>query len=205
LSFISNEDYEHIKQIINQGCPSHLNFEEDYKNKHRILWKGNQKTFLNYPKVTAKTMSKEEKNSHILPFKSWTVHFSPYCHSTLQGIREKYRKFRVIFDSSTQTSPDEVVLTHVTPMDHEATIDFGTAKTKLLTNIYNWCISFPDEVIYLALADITACFCFPRLSTDVAIAFGFLAEALYFVSTSHVFGSTLQLALGKHFNERYSN
>jgi hypothetical protein len=73
-------------------------------------------------------------------------------------------------------------------MDHEA-IDFGTTKTKLLTNIYNWCISFPDEAIYLALADITTRFCFLRISADVAGAFGFLAEAFYCVSTSHVFGS----------------
>jgi hypothetical protein len=88
-----------------------------------------------------------------------------------------------------QSRPDEVVLNQVTPTDHEATIDFGTAKTKVLTNIYNWRVSFPDEVVYLALADITACFCFPRLSANVAGAFGFLAEGHYFAPTSHVFGS----------------
>ena len=125
----------------------------------------------------------------MLPFKSWIVYFSPYCRATPQGIREKYEKFRVIFDSSTQSSPDEVVLNHVTPTDQEAPIDFGTAKRKLLTNIYNWRVSFPDEVIYLALADITACFRFPRISADVTGAFGFLAETLYFISSSHVFGS----------------
>ena len=134
-------------------------------------------------------MNKEEKNSHVLPFKHWVVHFSPYCCATPQGICEKYGKFRVIFDSPTQTSPDKIVLNQVTLTDHEATINFGTAKTKLLTNIYNWCISFPDEVIYLALADITVCFRFPRLSANVAGAFGFLAEGLYFASTSHIFGS----------------
>jgi hypothetical protein len=88
----------------------------------------------------------------------------------------------------TQTSPDEVVLNQVTPTKNKATIDFGMAKTKLLTNIYNWRISFPDEVIYLALANITACFCFPRIPANIAGAFGFIAEAFYFVSTSHIFG-----------------
>jgi hypothetical protein len=63
------------------------------------------------------------------------------------------------------------------------------AKTHLLINIYNWRISFPTEPILLALADITACFQFPRLSADVTGAFGFLVESLYFISTSHVFGS----------------
>ncbi len=66
---INRKDCKHIKQIIDQGCPSHLDFEEDYENKHYVLQKGNQQTFLQHPKVTAKTMNKEEKNSHVLPFK----------------------------------------------------------------------------------------------------------------------------------------
>jgi hypothetical protein len=58
-SLISGKDCEHIKQIINQCCPFRLDFEEDYKNKHLVLQKGNQQTFLKYPKVTAKAMNKE--------------------------------------------------------------------------------------------------------------------------------------------------
>jgi hypothetical protein len=100
---INSKDCEHIKQIIDQGCPSHLDFEEDYENKHYVLQKGNQQTFRQHPEVTAKTMNKEEKNSHVLPFKIWVVYFSPYCQVTPQGIQEKYEKYRVIFDSSTQT------------------------------------------------------------------------------------------------------
>ncbi len=42
-SLISNQDCEHIKRIINQGCPSYLDFEEDYENKHQDLQRGNQK------------------------------------------------------------------------------------------------------------------------------------------------------------------
>jgi hypothetical protein len=77
----------------------------------------------------------------------------------------------------------------VTTTDHEAIIDFRLAKTNLFINIYNWRVSYPDETIYLALADITACFRFPRISANVTGAFGFMAEGYYFLSTSHVFGS----------------
>jgi hypothetical protein len=83
---ISNKDCGRIKHIINQGCPSHLDFEEDYDNKHAVLQKGNQQTFLQHPDVTAKAMNKEEENSHVLPFKHWMVYFSPYCRATPQGI-----------------------------------------------------------------------------------------------------------------------
>ena len=187
--YIDEVDCEHIKRIIDQGCPSYLDFEEEYENKHMVLRKGNQQTFLQFPEVTAKAMNKEEKNSHVLALREWVVHFSPYCSATPQGIWEKYGKHRVIFDSSTQTCPHEIVLNHETSTDGEAIIDFGMAKIQLLINIYNWRISYPTEVIFLALADITACFRFPRLSADVTGAFGFLAEFLYFISTSHVFGS----------------
>jgi hypothetical protein len=50
-------------------------------------------------------------------------------------------------------------------------------------------VSLPNEIIHLTLANITACFCFPRISAVVAGAFGFIAELKYFVSTSHVFAS----------------
>jgi hypothetical protein len=175
---ISSKDCKHIKRIIDQGCPSHLNFEEDYKNKHYVLQKGNQQTFLQHPEVTAKTMNKEEKNSHVLPFRIWVVYFSPFCRATPQGIQEKYGKFCVIFDSLMQTSPDEVVLNHQTSMDCKAVIDFGRAKTNLFNNIYNWRVSYPKEIIHLALANITACFRFPRILADVTGTFGYVAKGL---------------------------
>ena len=147
-------DCEHIKRIIYQECPSHIDFKKDYDNKQMVLQKGNQQTFLWFLEVTTKTMNKEKKNSHVLSFRQWLVYFL---------IPEKYRKHRVIFDSSMQTSPDEIVLNHETSTDNEAIIDFGKTKTNLLINIYNWKISYPLEIILLALADITACFHSPRL------------------------------------------
>jgi hypothetical protein len=77
----------------------------------------------------------------------------------------------------------------MTPIENEAEIDFGRAKMKFLTSIYNWRISYPDETICIALADITACFRFPRILADITGAFGFVADGLFFLATSHIFGS----------------
>jgi hypothetical protein len=65
-----------------------------------------------------------------------------------------------IWDGSTKISPVQIVLNEQTSMEFEAIIDFGTAKMRLLISIYNWRISFPKETIYVALADMTACFLF---------------------------------------------
>jgi hypothetical protein len=42
------------------------------------------------------------------------------------------------------TSPNDVVMNHETSMEGKAVIDFGQAKTRLLINIYNWRVSYPD-------------------------------------------------------------
>ena len=59
--YIDDVDCKHIKQVINLGCPSHIDFEEDYNNKHKVLQKGNQQTFLQFPEVTANAMNEEKR------------------------------------------------------------------------------------------------------------------------------------------------
>ena len=54
----------------------------------------------------------------------------------------------IIWDGSTKTSADQIVLNEQTSIEFEAIVDFGTAKMKLLVSIYNWRISFPKETIY---------------------------------------------------------
>jgi hypothetical protein len=48
----------------------------------------------------------------------------------------------------------------VAPVNNEAPITFGTTEMLFYTDIYNTRISFPDEPILLATADIKACFRF---------------------------------------------
>jgi hypothetical protein len=109
-----------------------------------------------YPEIVSKTMNKEDKHSH-LPVKLWVLHFSPYCHHTAQGMLVKPSKNpRVIFDASKKGDPHEVVLNEIMTREFEANIAFDLAKLKLLQGIYNWRVSQPKSIIYLALADICA-------------------------------------------------
>ncbi len=189
--YIDAVDAEHIKCILSMGCPSIIDFEESSEMKATIIEKGNQATFKMYLDIVKKTMNKEDRNSHLLPVKLWVLRFSPYCHHTAQGILVKPGKNpRVIFDASTKGEPHEVVLIEITPTKFEAIIDFGKTKMSLLITIYNWRVGYPLKRIYLALADMTACFRFPRIHADVTgRPFVFLAEDLYFLATRMVFGS----------------
>ncbi len=51
LPFIDEVDANHIKQILMQGCPSQINFEETLDMKASIIKKGNQVTFKTYPEI----------------------------------------------------------------------------------------------------------------------------------------------------------
>ncbi len=188
--YISKGDAIHIKQILTQGCPSNLQVSEPSAMKDEIIMLGNQQTFHMYPELVTKTMNKEEHNSHLIALKLWVLHCSPFCRSTAQGIQIKPGKNpRIISDSSTKTRALQWVLNEMTPIKNKSGIDFGMAKMKFLTSIYNWRISYPGMTIYIALADIMACFCFPRILDDITGAFGFVADELFFLATSHVFGS----------------
>jgi hypothetical protein len=189
-SHVNKTDVAHIKCILTQGCPAKISFGETLAMKALIIKKGNQAMFKMYPETVTKTMNKEDRHSHLLPIKLWVLHFSPWCRHMAQGMQVKPgKKPRVIFDASTKGDTHEVVLNKITTTKFEANITFGLAKLKLLQGIYNWRISHPDSKIYLVLADITACFRFPQIHTDVTGAFGFMAEGLYFLTTSMVFGS----------------
>jgi len=170
--------------------------------KDSIIQKSNQATFKMNPEIVTKTITKEDKHSHVLPVKLWVLHFSPWCRHTAQGMQIKPGKNpHVIFDASTKGHPHKVVLNDMMNTEFEANVTFGRAKLKLLQRIYNLRVSHPNCKIYLALADISACFRFPRVNADLTGAFRFMAEKMYFLATSMVFGSTTSASSWEPFRQ----
>jgi hypothetical protein len=186
LPYIDQQNVKHISWILTNGCPSYINFEEVSDMKSFIIEKGNHATFKMYPETVTKTMNKEDKHSHLLPLKFQVLHFLPWCCHTAQGMLIKPGKNpQVMFDASTKGSLHEVVLSEFTCTEFEANVDFGHAKMNLLCRIYNWRVSYLREIIFLALADITACFRFPRIHADLTGAFGFSAKQLFFFGNKY--------------------
>jgi hypothetical protein len=61
-------------------------------------------------------------------------------------------------------------------------------------DIYNTHISYPTATILLGLADVKACFRYPRIHTDLTGAFGFITDELYNLATAMVFGLTASVS-----------
>ncbi len=84
----------------------------------------------------------------------------------------------------------DIVMNQVTPVSCEAPITFGHVKIQLYIDIYNTRLSNPTTTILLGMADIKACFRFPRIHPDLTGVFGFVADGYYNPATAMVFGST---------------
>ena len=70
---------------------------------------------------------------------------------------------RVVWDGTTKIEWDDVVLNEISQSEGEPEVTFGMAKVLFYQYVYNLRVSFPNEPIFLALADVKACFRYPRI------------------------------------------
>ncbi len=96
----------------------------------------------------------------------------------------------------------DIVMNQVTPVSREAPITFGHVKIQLYIDIYNTRISHPTATTLLGMANIKACFRFPRIHPNLTGAFGFMAGSYYNLATAMVFGSTMSATRWSHSGER---
>ncbi len=150
-----------------------------------MIEQGNSKSFNANTNLVLKTLNKENRYSHLIPLDEIMCRFSPYCHHTIQTMVIKAgENDRLCWDGLTTIKPTNIVMNQVTPIIHEATITFRHVKMQLYSDIYNTRISYPTLTILLAMADVKACFCFPRIHADLTEAFGFLAGGYFNLATA---------------------
>ena len=136
-----------------------LKFEEESDSKLSAIKRGNQKKFTQNPEIVDRVINKEDRYSHLLPLYLW-VHFlgENFRHNSQGLVIEEGKNLRLVWDGSTMYTPMDIVMNNMTPTEEEAEVTFRLVKILFYWLIYNLRVSFPDEVIYLALADIKACF-----------------------------------------------
>lgn len=147
----------------------------------KIMSRGNQKIFIQYSDRAVKVLcNKEEKNSHTFHLHKWVCHLVPNMRHTAHGMRMKDRKGSEVWDGFTKFKPLDILMNDYTSIGNEPEVTFWTAKTDFYWLIYNSRASYPEAPILLDLADIKACFRFPRIHPGLTGACGFPAANLYF-------------------------
>ncbi len=190
-SYITAKDYDHIEQILLDGCPAELLFTEPLDNKLKMIRQGNSKSFNDNPDLVRKAMNKEDRYSHLVSIDEDICHASAYLHHTIQTVVMKLGKTDcLVWDGTTILLALDIVMNQVTLVTCEVPVTFGHVKIQLYIDIYNMRVSHPNDVILLGMADIKACFCFPRIHPNLTGAFGFMAGGYYNLATAMVFGST---------------
>ncbi len=58
--YITAEDYNHIEQILIDGCPAELMVTEPLDNKLKMIRQGNSKSFNDNPNLVRNAMNKED-------------------------------------------------------------------------------------------------------------------------------------------------
>ncbi len=147
-------------------------------------------------------MNKEDRYSHLVLMDLLLCKLSPYLHHTMQTIIIKDGKNNhIVWDGLTVTQLTDIVMNQVTPVAKEAPVTFGHVKSQIYMDIYNMRISYPTAMILLGLADIKACFRYPRIHTDLTGAFGFIADKLYNLAMAMVFGLTVSASSWEAFRQ----
>ena len=189
--YIDPADMAHITRILTKGCPAQLQFALPREQKMRMIRHGNQKSILNNQEEIRKTMNKEEKHCHIVPFFPFVCRFANMAQCVPQGMVLRIGSDpRIVWDGSTKIEPNDVVMNDIIPMELEAPTTFGGSKEKYIAHIYNTRASYQNENIDLAAADVKCAHRYPRVAPDLAAAFGFYIQGMYFsITTAVVFGS----------------
>mmetsp|Transcript_38437 Transcript_38437/g.92017 ORF Transcript_38437/g.92017 Transcript_38437/m.92017 type:complete len:864 (+) Transcript_38437:1-2592(+) len=197
---ISQEDRDHIERILNLQAPAEFNWEEPAQHKAAFLRRGNSPTVAQHAATVTKTLNKEERNHHLMPFPGWVGRFSNTARHVQQTILVKNgKKARLIWNGTAKRYSWEYSMNEVTPTEKEAPITFGYVYLAFCVWLWNLRISYPNEEIYLAFIDISSCFRWPRIAPDLVGAFGFVMGSIYFAANAMVFGSVVSASTWEPF------
>jgi hypothetical protein len=69
--FVTPEVLSQMERILTTGCPSYFNWEEDAANKRAFVSHCNLPSIAQHDELVVKTLTKEVRNSHLIPMAWW--------------------------------------------------------------------------------------------------------------------------------------
>lgn len=199
---VSEEVREHMDRVLNLQVPASFNWEEPAWHKAAFLNRGNSTTVARHAEEVTKTLNKEERNHHVMPFPGWLCRFASTARHVPQTVIDKEGKsLRLIWNGTDKAYYYEDAMNDpaITPTTKELECTFGYVYLAFCVWLWNLRISYPDEEIYLAFIDISSCFRWPRICPDLIGAFGFVIGQIYFAANAMVFGSVVSASTWEPF------
>ncbi len=137
--YITFDNFNRIKRILLDGCPTEPMFTEPLDNKKlKMIRQGNSKSFNDNPDLVRKAMSKENWSSHLMPINEDICRASAYLHHTIQTVVIKPGKNDgLVWNGTTILLALDIVMNQVTPVTCKAPVTFGHIKIQLYIDIYN--------------------------------------------------------------------
>ena len=83
---VSDIDLQHICCILTSGCLAEFNWEELVENKETLIRRGNNPSVDRNIEIVTKTLNKEERNNHVVPFARWVARGSSVARCAPQTI-----------------------------------------------------------------------------------------------------------------------
>ncbi len=131
--YITAKDYNHIEQILLDGCPAELMFTEPLDNKLKMIGRGNLKSFNDNPDLVRKAMNKKDWYSHLVPINEDICPASTYLRHTIQTVIMKPGKNDcIIWDGTTILLALDIMMNQVTPVTREAPTTFSHIKNSII-------------------------------------------------------------------------
>lgn len=101
--YVTEEVFSHLQRVLTLGCPAEFDWHEPVENKNRFILRENLPNVNQYAEVAQKTVTKEVRNSHLIPFASWVCVASAHARHTPQNVLIKpNKKPRLIWDGSSK-------------------------------------------------------------------------------------------------------
>ena len=156
-----SKEIKHMERVINLQVPAEFNWEEPAWHKAAFLSRGNSTTVARHAKEVKKTLNKEERSHHLMPFPGWLCQFASTARHVPQTVVDREGKsLRLIWNGTDKLYWYEDAMNNpeITLMTKELDFTFGSVYLAFCAWLWNLRIFYPNEEIYLAFIDISSCF-----------------------------------------------
>ena len=191
-SCLDEDLHKHLERVLNNKCPAKFIGHTTASQRKASREYGNHPSMKANSLKVKKAMNKEEKNKFVMVMPIWLERFIPHLHLTPQGILiRKGKKDRIFSDNSFLISPEAACTNQFTFPHCETELEYGSAFTRHLTQIYNLRVTYPKEEIFLFDDDVSGAFKHIKYHPDIAAAHSFKLDKSLYIPLGSTFGSNV--------------